>query len=393
MYQSWIYTGVADAVSIYLVNFIQLNDPTPFTLSKIISIGTSVPHYRHRQEEILLFMQRIYAFSDAEKRKLKFLYHQSGIVTRHSVIADYSRPLTEWKFYPHAENLEPFPSLEQRMAWYNKFAAPLSVDAIRACISSKLHPEDITHLITVSCTGMSAPGLDLQVMELMDLPSHIFRTSINFMGCYASVHALRLAHAICETEKDAKVVVVSTELCTLHFQRDATMDNIASSLLFADGAAAVLVTPDNHPGKGIRLFSFYSDVLKKGKKDMAWELTSTGFQMTLSNYIPDLIEEDFGTLVGQALKKNRLTPADVGYWCIHPGGRKILESIHKSLHFNGGQLDASYEVLKNYGNMSSPTILFVLERIIKNLDFSRPQKIFGAAFGPGLTMETFLAGV
>lgn len=360
-------------------------------MSKIISIGTAVPSFKHEQEEILKFMSRVYAFNETDKRKLKFLYHQSGIKYRHSVVSDYSRPLNEWKFYPNEESLEPFPSLEQRMLWYNKYAAPLSVDAIRRCISNKIHPSEITHLFTVSCTGMTAPGLDLQVMELMDLSKNIFRTSINFMGCYAAIHALKLADAICKGEQSAKVLIVCTELCTLHFQREPTMDNIASSLLFADGSAAALITADDHKTKGIHLTDFYSEILPKGKKDMVWELSSTGFTMTLSNYIPDLIEEDFEALVNKALKKNDLSQHDVSYWCVHPGGKRILEAIHKSLHFNNGHLDKCYEVLQQYGNMSSPTILFVLEKIMNNLDYHIPKKIFGAAFGPGLTMETFIA--
>jgi predicted naringenin-chalcone synthase len=336
-------------------------------------------------------MNRIYSFTDADKRKLKFLYHHSGIETRNSVVGDYSRPIGDWKFYPHAENLEPFPSLEHRMSWYDKYAGPLSVDAIRHCITGRIHPAEITHLITVSCTGMSAPGLDLHIMELMDLPKNIFRTSINFMGCYASIHALRLANSICQTEPDSRILIVSTELCTLHFQREPTMDNISSSLLFADGSAAVLVTADDYPAKGVQLSGFYSEIIRKGKKDMAWELSSTGFQMTLSNYIPDLVEQDFGELVGKALEKCHLRKEDISHWCIHPGGKKILESVHKSLNFNNGHLQTSYEVLKHNGNMSSPTILFVLERIMKNLDYSRRENIFGAAFGPGLTIETFIA--
>jgi predicted naringenin-chalcone synthase len=336
-------------------------------------------------------MQRIYALNDEERRRLRFMYAQSKIEFRNSIIPDYSRPIQDWKFYPHSENLEPFPTLEQRMVWYTKYAAPLSVDAIRHCISNKIHPEEITHLITASCTGMSAPGLDLQLMELMDLPNHIFRTSLNFMGCYAAIHALRLADAICRTERNAKVIIVCTELCTLHFQREPTLDNISASLLFADGSAAALVTPDNHPARGLNLEGFYSEVLRKGKKDMAWELSSTGFQMTLSSYLPDLIEEDFEPLVLRALKKNGIPLADINHWCIHPGGKKILVSVEKSLHLQNGSLAASYEVLKNYGNMSSPTILFVLERIMKGLDHGKSQKIFAASFGPGLTMETFVA--
>ena len=338
-------------------------------------------------------MQQIYGLNDSGRRKLQFLYRHSGILNRYSIISDYSRPLPEWKFYSPSENLEPFPSLEQRMIWYNKHAAPLSVDAIRSCLAGKCRPEEITHLITVSCTGMSAPGLDLQVVELMDLPKNIYRTSINFMGCYAAIHALKSADAICNSVRGAKVLIVCTELCTLHFQRDATASNITSSLLFGDGSAAALVVSDDpaRPVKGLHLSSFYSEILAKGKKDMAWELSSTGFQMTLSNYVPDLIEEDLSLLVQRALAKEDLRQEAITHWCAHPGGRKILEAIHKSMHFTNGHLDASYEVLKEYGNMSSPTILFVLKRIMEGLDYRQRNKLFGVAFGPGLTMETFIA--
>src|SRR5262249_40176910 len=156
---------------------------------------------------------------------------------RYSVIPDYSRPLSEWKFYPPAEHLDPFPSLEYRMTWYHKYAAPLSVAAIRDCLDGKIRKQDITHLITVSCTGMSAPGLDLQLMELLELPRHTDRSSVNFMGCYAAIHAMKTADAICAQQPGAQVLIVCTELCTLHFQREATTDNIASSLLFGDGSA------------------------------------------------------------------------------------------------------------------------------------------------------------
>ena len=328
---------------------------------------------------------------ETEKRKMRFLYHYSGIDIRYSVISDYSRPMSEWKFYPPSENLEPFTSLEQRMAWYAKDAPLLSVDAIRKCLDHKIKEEEITHLITVSCTGMSAPGLDLQVMELMDLPVNIYRTSINFMGCYAAIHAMKMGDMICRSDAKARVLIVCTELCTLHFQRGSSIDNIASSLLFADGAAAMLMTPDEHPGKGIRLEHFYSEIVSKGKKDMAWELSSTGFLMTLSGYVPELISEDISDLVNRALQKNGLRHEDITHWCIHPGGRKILESVAKSLHLEKEQLSHSYQVLRHFGNMSSPTILFVLKDMLHQLDHSKTNKILGLAFGPGLTMETFLA--
>jgi predicted naringenin-chalcone synthase len=358
-------------------------------VSKIVSIGTAVPAYCHRQTDILQFMQNVYAASEAEKRKLRFLYQKSGIRQRYSVISDYSHIIHDWKFYPQTENLDPFPSLEQRMTVYGKQAPLLSVDAIRNCLDKVCHQHDITHLITVSCTGMSAPGLDLQVMELMDLRKDIFRTSVNFMGCYAALHGLKLADALCR-DREAKILVVCTELCTLHFQREPTMDNIASALLFGDGSAAVLVTHDDEETAGLQLRGFYSEVVPKGKRDMAWELSSSGFLMTLSNYVPDLIEAGFAPIVQRSLAHCRLQPEAVSHWCIHPGGRRILEAVEQSVGLQPAQLQHSYEVLGDYGNMSSATILFVLQKMLHAEP--GPKQIFGAAFGPGLTVETFAAG-
>ena len=330
--------------------------------------------------------------NEVDKRKLKFLYHQSAIDTRYSVLPDYSLRADEWQFYPATENLEPFPDLELRMKWFNKCAPHLSINAIEKCICNKIAKEEITHLITVSCTGMSAPGLDLQVMELMNLPANIFRTSVNFMGCYAAIHALKLADAFCEKDKNAKVLIVCTELCTLHFQKENTMDNIASSLLFGDGAAAVLVTHDEYKESGLRINNFYSEVSFKGKKDMSWQLSNKGFLMTLSGYVPDLIEEDFNNLLNNALNGAGYTKTDISHWCIHPGGKRILNSVEKSIDITSEELKYSYKVLKHYGNMSSPTILFVLKEIMASLknDAEKKTNIFGAAFGPGLTLETFI---
>jgi predicted naringenin-chalcone synthase len=359
------------------------------SLSKIVSIGTAVPAYCHQQMNILEFMQQVYAATEADKRKMRFLYHQSGIEQRYSVIPDYSREIQDWKFYPQSESLEPFPTLELRMTMYNKHAPLLSVDAIRDCLNHAHNPKDITHLITVSCTGMSAPGLDLQVMELMDFEKDIFRTSVNFMGCYAAIHALKIADAICKTDKNSKVLIVCTELCTLHFQQENTMDNITASLLFGDGSAAVLMTGSENELPGLHLDNFHSEVIPKGRRDMAWELSSSGFIMTLSGYIPELIEQDFSAILHRALAKENSNLNDVTDWCIHPGGKRILEAIHKSLHLTNGQLNCSYDVLKEFGNLSSASILFVLKKMLHTKKEMR--KLVGAAFGPGLTVETFTA--
>lgn len=357
-------------------------------MSKIISIGTAVPAFKHKQEDILDFMQRVYALNETDKRKLRFLYKQGGIDTRYSVIPDYSLPAGQWQFYSPSENLEPFPGLEQRMKWFQTEAASLSLQAIHKCVE-KFPEKKITHLITASCTGMSAPGLDLELLELLQLPTTTFRTSVNFMGCYAAIHALKIADAFCKADKKANVLIVCTELCTLHFQKENTIDNITSSMLFADGSAAVLISGDNEQ-QGLQIDSFYSIVALKGKTDMAWELSSTGFLMTLSSYVAEMIGENFEDLVQGALIATGLKKEEINHWCIHPGGKKILEAVHKSLGFANGQLQPCYEVLKEYGNMSSPTVLFVLEIIMNRLNKNQPSKIFGAAFGPGLTMETFI---
>ncbi len=337
-------------------------------------------------------MQQAYRQDAGEDRKLAFLYRSAGIDTRYSVIPDYSLPMNDWQFFPATDSLEPFPSLEKRMGWFRREAAPLCAETIQRCIDGKAAAKDVTHLITVSCTGMSAPGLDLEVMELMGFAPNISRTSVNFMGCYAAIHALKMAQGICAAEPAANVVVVCLEFCTLHFQKEFTVDNITASLLFADGCAALLIKADNAAAQGLMLNSFYAEVALKGKHDMAWELSSTGFLMTLTSYVSHLVEEDFEALVTRALAHGKLDKAAVTHWCIHPGGKKILEAIEKSMGLGKDDLYHAYEVLKSYGNMSSPTVLFVLQRIFTELAAAeKPGRIFGAAFGPGLTMETFIA--
>ena len=374
MYQSGLYN---------LINIEEI-------LTNIIAIGTAVPAYKHQQESILHFMQDMYELDTDDKRKLAFLYHQSHIQIRHSCVADYGLPREEWDFIPKNVEAE-FPTIDDRMQRYQQVALPLSVEAIEKCITGVINAQEITHLITVSCTGMSAPGLDLQVAEAMGLSPNIFRTSVNFMGCYAAIHGMKLARMICDsTTSKANVVVVCTELCTLHFQKEFTPDNAASSLLFADGSAAVLLSNNISTDKALTLQNFHSQIAYKGKKDMAWEISSKGFLMTLSGYIPQLIEHDIDALVDGALQQNNLTKKDINYWCIHPGGRKIVDVIDKQLQLDKQALQPSRKVLKDYGNMSSPTILFVLKEMMDN-NIEKGANIFGVAFGPGLTMETFTA--
>lgn len=356
-------------------------------MATVISIGTAVPENKHLQEDILHFMQDAFDVDDTEKRKLKYLYHQSSIDTRHSVIPDFGLQKEQWKFIPSDKNA-PFPNLDKRMEVYDKESLPLSIAAIKDCLGDKISTKEITHLITVSCTGMSAPGLDLQIAEELKLAPTLFRTSVNFMGCYAAIHALKLAKLIVDGDESAKVLIVCTELCTIHFQKEYTVDNVSSSLLFADGCAAALVT-NGEEGGGFKLLSFYSLIDNNGKDDMSWKLSSKGFLMSLSSYVADIIKADIAGLVEKALLPNELQVSDIQHWGIHPGGRKILESVEQSLLIDKAQLQESYYVLGNYGNMSSPTILFVMKELLATA--SAGENLFGCAFGPGLTMETLTA--
>lgn len=365
-------------------------------MSRIVSIATGVPAYEHRQKDIFEFADVVYnpSSDERERRKLKYLYEHSGITTRYSVLPDYSNTPDKREFYSKQKDIEPFPNLEKRMEWFDKNATAISTKTILACIKDKIETHEVTHLITVSCTGMSAPGLDLQIMEALNLPGNTWRTSVNFMGCYAAVQALKIAHAICETTVGANVMIVCTEFCTLHFQKENSIDNITATLLFADGCAAILMQDNRENNKGLSITNFYSDVSFRGKSDMSWQLSSKGFLMSLSGYVPDLLEEDFNGLLENALDKSCLPKNEVGYWCIHPGGKKILEAIQKSINITADDLSYSYDVLKNYGNMSSCTIVFVMKKIMDTIESGNPNKepiVFGAAFGPGLTMETFTA--
>lgn len=334
-------------------------------------------------------MQKIYGLDAAEARRLAFMYRQSDIETRYTVLADYTQADEKhWNFISASRD-EPLPNLDERMKIYNREALPLSLMAINNCLTYNINASDVTHLITVSCTGMSAPGLDLQIAEALDMRADVFRTSVNFMGCYGAVHALKLAKLICDSTPNSNVLIVATEFCSIHFQKEYTPDSASSTILFADGSAAVLVSNCTQSEKKLQLADFYSKVAYRGKKDMAWELSHRGFIITLSSYIPDLIEQDIAALVEDAVRHSGLCMEDITHWCIHPGGKKILNAIQKQLQLSNEAMRFSRDILSRYGNMSSPTVLFVLKEILDSLD-TAPASILGSAFGPGLTMETFL---
>ncbi len=350
-------------------------------------IGTAVPENSFSQEHALSQLLEVLDLNEVEIRKTKMLYRNSGIDKRHTALSDFFEYFRQQKQ----------PDVADRMTWFNEYAPKLAMKAIENCLPQNFDNQQITHLITVSCTGLSAPGLDIELLKRLNLATNIYRTSVNFMGCYAAFHAMKQADYICKSDAKSVVLIVCVELCSLHLQLKTDDDNTRANLLFSDGASAALLSanPEMINPKSLKINKFYSDIIPKGNDDMAWNISATGFQMKLSAYIPQLVEENITQLLHAALThtsiaEKQITQEQIKYWAIHPGGRKIVDNAMKVLQLSPNQVAASYQTLKDYGNMSSATILFVLKEIM-NLpqEYDKPY-IFAVGFGPGLTMESML---
>jgi len=361
-------------------------------MSKIISIGTAVPQYGTKQSAILDFMVDAY-HDETASRKLKILFHQSGISTRYSAVSDFNNIRPENKLFTGDQAL---PNVETRLSVFKENAVPLAIEAIQDSLNklnTTIAEIGITHLITVTCTGIYAPGMDSVLIEQLDLPTDIFHTSVNFMGCNAAFHALKLGDMIAKTDENARVLIVCAELCTLHFQPKNNHDNLLSNTIFGDGAAAVVVISDTNAKLnkygGLTINGFYSLLLNKGKDLMGWNITPHNFEMILDAKVPELIGDEVNDIVLKAGRKFKTTSDQIDNWAIHPGGKKILDTIKRQLKMNDTDLRYSYKVLDEYGNMSSPTILFVLKEILQK-GLVPDENIFSIGFGPGLSIETSL---
>jgi predicted naringenin-chalcone synthase len=275
-----------------------------------------------------------------------------------------------------------FPSTGERMKAYERFAPNLAVQAVEGLALGD-RAADITHVIITSCTGLSAPGLDLHLVEACGLNPSVERTVIGFMGCYAAINGLKMARHVVRSEPEARVLLVSLELCTLHLQETADLEQVLSFLVFGDGCAAALISADE---QGLALDSFRAVLAPHAADQITWTIRDQGFDMLLSGQVP--------ASVGSALKASReqilgdVAVGDIDLWAVHPGGRSVLDAVEAALELGQGALNASREVLRRYGNMSSATILFVLAEIMRVA--RRGQRGVGMAFGPGLTAETML---
>ncbi len=353
----------------------------------IQAIGTAVPKFAISQNEVLQFMLKAHQLKGEEKKKLEVLYRATGIQTRYSVLSDYLQP-DEYEFFPNNSDLSPFPDTKSRQQKYRAEALEISLSAAKKCLGDLPH-EKITHLITVSCTGMYAPGLDIDLVKGLELSAEVKRTAINFMGCYAAFNAMKVADAFCNSEKPVYVLIICTELCTLHFQKENNENNFLANALFGDGSAAILMTNSMPVTKSLEISHFYSTLQPDGHDEMAWDIGNTGFEMKLSAYVPDFLKQGIDPMLNRLWQESNTREFD--YYLLHPGGKRILQVLEEKLGISASENNFSRQILKKFGNMSSATILFVLETLWNSTAMEHHQgKVLGLAFGPGLTLESMI---
>ena len=282
-------------------------------------------------------------------------------------------------------------STAERMVEYEKNAKDLAFKAV-AGLDLGDEAAAITHVVVISCTGFFSPGIDFELINRFGLNPSVERTTIGFMGCYAGVNGLKVARHIVRSQPSAKVLVVSLELCSLHVQMPKDLEQAVPYLLFGDGCAAALVSSEP---RGLELHSFTAVVIPDTTEQMTWRIGNVGFDMTLSRQVPlaittGLTEEAKKLILGGTSSK------EIDLWAIHPGGRAVLDAVERAFLLPPDALTYSRRVMDRFGNMSSATIFFVLNEILKaaNVDSSlRDATGCGMAFGPGLTAETFLFSV
>lgn len=341
-------------------------------------IETAVPSHEGHSSSIN-FLSR-FVCSESDTKKFLGIAKRLGIEKRYTVLEDFfdSDGSQAKAFYkPHY-----FPSTQERMARYQKEALPLAKRALEPLLTT-VDSQEITHLILTSCTGFYAPGLDVDIVQKFSLSPDVERTIIGYMGCYAAISGLKLARHIVASKKDAKVLMVNLELCTLHWRKDnVPLDQLISFLLFADGCAASIISREP---VGLKLEHFYSTVLENSLHMMGWTIGNDGFFMNLDSQLAGEVVR------GLRQNKNKIlqdqSPEEFDFWAIHPGGRNILDGIRSEWKLSKEQTAASYDVMKNYGNMSSPTIMFILKRFLNHPALGQGC---GLAFGPGLTLESFI---
>lgn len=307
----------------------------------------------------------------------------SGIEHRYSFLQPMVGEDASWHDSEELYVRGAFPSTSRRMRAFEQFAPRLAQCALNKLALTRGECGGITHVIVTSCTGLYAPGLDFDIMRHLGLRTTVERTMIGFMGCYAAINALKSAHYIVRCEPQARVLILNLELCTIHLQETQDLEQILSFLLFADGCAACLVSAEP---AGLGIDSFLAVSLPETTHLITWRIRDAGFDMQLSGQVPAEIKRTMKES-GTDVTRGR-DPRDIDMWAVHPGGRTILDAVEQGLNLPAEALAHSRDVLARFGNMSSATVMFVLERMLAQAQ--RGQKGCAMSFGPGVTAETML---
>jgi alpha-pyrone synthase len=352
----------------------------------IAGIGTAVPPHRISQVDAAEIAKQYSCETAAQERLFLTLYRRAGVEGRNCVVLDKSEgPLDgRQKFYSSRD-----PTTLDRMRKYEEQAGSLAFSACKAALQdAAIAPGRMTHLVTVSCSGFYAPGFDIGLFKQLPLASTVARTHIGFMGCQGALNGLRVAQAFLDANSSACVLLCALELCSLHHQYGWDADKVVANALFADGAAAVVAINDESSRlQRYRMLASGSTVIEDSEDAMSWRIGNQGFAMSLSPRVPDLICQHLRPWLEKWLGHHGLDLARIGSWAVHPGGPRILSAVSEALDLSRLALDMSQQVLADHGNMSSPTILFILDGLHKA---KAPRPCVTLAFGPGLTVEVAL---
>ena len=356
----------------------------------LIGMGTAVPEGTASREEGLA-VARAFCPSLRESTWLPAVYHQTGIDKRHQtlgseLLADLlnGTEVSDSPFLPQRFTHERGPSTAQRMQIYSENAPKLALEASRKALAeSRTDPQSIRHLITVSCTGFLAPGIDTILMKNLGLSPRVERTHIGFMGCHAALNGLRVADAFVRADPKAKVLLAAVELCSLHFNFTNDPEKQVANALFADGAAA-LVGENSEADDSWQVRSTGSCLLPNSQEAMSWSVGDHGFEMTLSRKIPGIIAKHLRPWLEDWLAQSGFSLNQIRSWAVHPGGPRILSAVEEGLNFSVEELKTSRQIFREFGNMSSPTVLFILQRLREQ---NAPRPCVTLGFGPGMVVE------
>ncbi|NNE34598.1 MAG: type III polyketide synthase [Rhodothermales bacterium] len=360
------------------------------------SIATGNPPLKRSQDYAAAFMKRVKSLPGPISNRIDTLYGRSSIDFRYSCIADYGVEPEDFEFFPKNWSLEPQPTTGQRNELYRKQVLPLAESVARDAIEQAgLQAEDITHVVAVSCTGFFAPGIDIELVKRLGLPASTQRTMIGFMGCYAAFNGMRVADSFCRSMPGANVLLVCAELCTLHFRVSDSMEHAVINSLFSDGAAAAVFSSEASDAVvgELEYVASHCQLDDDSMEYMTWDIGDHGFDMGLSARVPSVLARNLPGFISELTSTAGLGRDDIGFWAVHPGGRSIVDKAQEVLNLSESDLHNSTEVLRLHGNMSSPTILFVLARVLDQHRQSQKEGGRGfdagvaVAFGPGLTLE------